>query len=279
MKVLLLALGLLASWGSASLGDVSYVEEVTSIAKGQKGSQKKTVNRVYIKGRNQKVRSTIEADKKTAQVLEKQGQSLESSTILRLGEGSVYKIDHVSRTFVEDELPAAKPVATGKDVRGDAGGPEIQFRVKEMSDTTRIEGILCQRVAADMRSHYYDPTTKKLKKTNRYLYQAWVARDFPGYKEIRGFQAQQARQTSYPSLISGSLEQLRGRVEDFEALGDKIEVLEGFPMQSVLKVYVRRAGKEEKQIFQLTRTVNSLSRAFLHPSEFYTAKGFQKVKN
>ena len=277
MKVLLLALGLLSSWGGTSLADVSYVEEVTSIAKGQKGSQK-TVNRVYIKGRNQKVRSSIEADKKMAQVLEKQGQALESSTILRLGEANVYKIDHVSQTFVEDKLPAAKAVATGKDVHGDTGGPEIQFRVKEMSDTTRIECILCQRVAADMRSHYYDSNTKKLKKTNRYLYQAWVARDFPGYEEIRGFQAQQARQTSYPSLIAGGLEQLRGRVEDFEYLAEKIEVLEGFPMQSVLKVYVGRAGKEEKQIFQLTRTINSLSRAPLSPAEFYTAKGFQKVK-
>jgi len=278
MKVLLLALGLLASWGSANLADVSYVEEVTSITKGQKGSQK-TVNRVYIKGRNQKVRSSIEADKKMAQVLEKQGQALESSTILRLGEANVYKIDHVSRTFVENKLPAAKPVATGKDVRKDTGGPEIQFRVKEMSDTKRIEGILCQHVAADMVAQYYDPATKKLKKTNRYLYQAWVARDFPGYKEIRGFQAQQARQTSYPSLIAGGLEQLRGTVEDFEALAEEIEVLEGFPMQSVLKVYVRRAGKEGKQIFQLTRTINSLSRAPLSPAEFYTAKGFQKVKN
>ena len=278
MKVLLLALGLLSSWGGTSLADVSYVEEVTSIAKGQKGSQK-TVNRVYIKGRNQKVRSSIEADKKMAQVLEKQGQALESSTILRLGEANVYKIDHVSQTFVEDKLPAAKAVATGKGVNEDAGGPEIQFRVKEMSDTKHIEGILCQRVAADMVARYYDPATKKLKKTNRYLYQAWVARDFPGYEEIRGFQAQQARQTSYPSLISGSLEQLRGRVEDFEDLGEKIEVLEGFPMQSVLKVYVGRAGKEEKQIFQLTRTINSLSRAPLSPAEFHTAKGFQKIKN
>ena len=129
MNVLLLALGLLVSWGGASLADVYYVEEVTSLAKGQKGSQK-TVNRVYIKGRNQKVRSSIEADKKMAQVLEKQGQTLESSTILRLGGTNVIsKIDHVSRTFVEDKLPAAKAVATGKDVHKDTGGPEIQFRV------------------------------------------------------------------------------------------------------------------------------------------------------
>ena len=278
MNILLLPLGLLVSWGGASLADVYYVEEVTSSAKGQKGSQK-TVNRVYIKDRNQKVRSSIEAGKKMAQVLEKQGQTLESSTILRLGEANVYKIDHVSRTFVEDKLPAAKAVATGKDVHKDTGGPEIQFRVKEMPDTTRIEGILCKRVAADMKSRYYDSTTKKLQKTHRYLYQAWVARDFPGYEEIRGFQTLQARQTSYPSLIAGGLEQLRGTVEDFEALAEEIEVLEGFPMQSVLKVYIRRAGKEEKQIFQLTRTINSLSRAPLSPAEFYAGKGFQKAKN
>ena len=276
MNLLILTLGLMSSWVALSRADIHYVEEVTSAAAGQKESQK-TINRVYIKGKNQKVHSVIEADKKVAQFLEKQGQALDTSTILRLGEADIYKVNHVAQTFVQEKLPAAKAVA--KAIPNNPWGPEIKFKVKEMPDTTRIEGILCKRVAADMRARYYQPGTKTLKKENRYLYQAWVARDFPGYKEIRRFQELQAQQTSYPSLIGGGLEQLRGAVEDYQALAEKIEVLDGFPMQSVLKVYITPAGKKEKQIFQLTRTVNALSHSPLSEAEFQTPRGLKKVKD
>ncbi len=275
--ILRMVLMLALSHAAVGRADVHYIEEVSSFAVGQTKPQK-TVNKVYIKGKRQKVHRRIEADKKMAQTLEKQGQLLDSSTILRLDQAQVYKIDHLARTYVQEKLPAAKPVAAKSASNINPYEPVIKFRVKPMPDTTRIEGILCHRVAADMRARYYQPNSNKIQRENRYLYQAWVAKDFPGYQDIQKFREAQARETSYPSLIGGGLEQLRDRIEDYERLVDEMKALEGFSMQSVLKVYVKPSGKEEKQVYQLTRTVKSLSYSPLPDAVFQTSKNLKKLE-
>ena len=267
--------------GTVSAGaDVYYVEEVTNsgLGAGRRGARK-TINKVYIKGKEQKVESSIEAGKETVRMLRKRGQPLEASTILKLDDGIVYNIDRVEHTFLQEKLPAAKPAA-GK-ASPSSGAPEISFKIKELSETTRIAGINCRRVAAEMRARYYKSGTKKVRKENRYLYQAWIGRDFPGYGEIRRFQELHLRTTSYPPLISGGLDQLRGIVDDYENLAAEIEksrALEGFVLGSTLKVYTRGAGAREKQIFQLSRKVKTFSNETLPESQFQMAKTLKRVK-
>jgi hypothetical protein len=273
-----------AAWACGTVcaeADVYYVEEVINSGLGaSKRGARKTINKVYIKGREQKVESTIEAGKETVRTLRKQGQSLDTSTILKLDDGIVYNIDRMDHTFRQQKLPAAKPVA-GRPAPA-SGAPEITFRIKELPDTTRIAGILCRRVAAEMRARYYKPGTRKLRQENRYLYQAWIGRDFPGYGEIRSFQELHLRTTSYPPLISGSLDQLKGLVDDYEDLAaeiDKSRALDGFVLGSTLKVYTRGAGGKEKQIFQLSRKVKSFSSNLLPDSLFEMDKTLRRVKN
>ena len=275
MNLPMLTLSLVLSCAVVGRADVHYVEEVTSSALGQT-DEYKTINQVYIKGMRQKIHSRIDASKKAARTLEKQGQSLDTSTILRLDAVDVHEIDHVAQTYVRERLPAAKLVAA-KPTPQNPNAPVVKFRVKSMPDTKRIEGILCQRWAADMRARYYEPGTRQVKKENRYLYQAWIAEDFPGYEEIQDFQELQARRTSYPSLISGGLEQLRETVEDYDQLAAQMDSLKGFPMQSVLTVYVSPGGKKKKQIFQLTRTIKSLSYSPLSDTLFLRSKGLKKI--
>ena len=273
-----------AAWACGTVcagADVYYVEEVVNSGLGaSRRGARKTINKVYIKGKEQKVESIIEAGKETMRTLRKQGQSLDTSTILKLDDGIVYNIDRVDHTFRQQKLPAAKPVAARPAPAPSA--PEISFRIKELPDTTRIAGISCRRVAAEMRASYYKPGTRKVRQENRYLYQAWIGRDFPGYGEIRRFQELHLRTTSYLPLIRGSLDQLKGVVDDYEDLAaeiDNSQALDGFVLGSVLKVYTRGAGGKEKQIFQLSRKVKSFSYDALPDSLFEMDKTLRQVKN
>ncbi len=272
-----------AAWAGATVwagADVYYEEEVINSGLGAaRRGARKTTNTVYIKGKEQKVESSIEAAKETVRSLRKQGQSLDTSTILKLDDRVVYNIDRVEHTFRQEKLPAAKAVA-GKQAPSPSA-PEISFRIKELPDTTRIAGIFGRRVAAEMRARYYKSGTRKLRKENRYLFQAWIGRDFPGFGEIRRFQELHLRTTSYPPLISGSLDQLKGVVEDYEELAAEIEgshALEGFVLGSTLKVYTRGAGAREKQIFQLLRKIKAFSNEALPDSLFRMAKTLKRVK-
>lgn len=258
--------------------DIHYTEEISNSGLGpKKVGARKTTNNIYIKGERQKIRSQIETSKELAQALEKEGKPLNSSTILRLDAAKLYKVDHLRQTYAQEALPPPAPAAA-KPAAG-PNAPEIQFQVKALPDTNRLEGILCRRVAAEMRARYYQPGTKTLRKENRYLYQAWIARDFPGYQEIERFQRLQAQKTSLPPLISGDLEQLKGIVEDYDQLAEKTAAkeLEGLVMESVLKVSVN-TGKGEEQIFQLGRKIRNLSYSALPDSVFEVPKDLNQIK-
>jgi hypothetical protein len=277
MFVLLLALIFVGALCPAG-ADIHYTEEIANSGLGpKKVGARKTTNSVYIKGERQKVRSQIEASKELAQALEKEGKPLNSSTILRLDAAKLYKVDHLRQTYAQEALPA--PGAPAAKPAASANAPEIQFEVKALPDTSRIEGILCRRVAAQMKAHYYQPGTKTLRKENRYLYQAWIARDFPGYQEIERFQRLQAQKTSFPPLISGDLEQLKDMVDDYDQLAEKAAAkeLEGLVMESALKVFVN-TGKGEEQLFQLNRKVRGLSYSALPDSVFEVSKDLNQLK-
>ncbi len=261
--------------------DIHYTEEISNSGLGpKKVGARKTTNNIYIKGERQKVSSQIETSKELAQALQKEGKPLNSSTILRLDSAKVFKVDHLRQTYAQEVLlaPVAKPAAA-KPAAPSANGPEIQFQVKALPDTNRIEGILCRRVAAEMRARYYQSGTKTLRKENRYLYQAWIAKDFPGYKEIERFQRLQTEKTSFPPLISGDLDQLKGMVDDSDQLAEKttVEELKGLVMESVLKVFVN-TGKGEDQIFQLSRKIRNLSSSALADSVFEVPKDLNQIK-
>ena len=279
MFVLLLALILAGALGPAA-ADIHYTEEIANSGLGpKKVGARKTTNDIYIRGGKQKVSSQIETTKELAQALAKEGKSLNSSTILRLDAAKVFTVDHLRQTYIQEALPAAAKPAAAKPATASANGPEIQFQVKALPDTSRIEGILCRRVAAEMRARYYQPGTKTLRKENRYLYQAWIAKDFPAYQEIQRFQQLQAEKTSLPPLISGDLDQLKGMVEDSDLLAEKttVEELKGLVMESVLKVSVN-TGKGEEQIFRLDRKLRNLSYSALADSVFEVPKDLNQIK-
>lgn len=278
MLFLLLAL-VLAGATSRAAADVHYVEEVTNSGLGpKKVGARKTTNNIYIKGTRQKVSSQIEASKELAQALEREGKSLNSSTILRLDKDTLLKVDHVRQTFSQEKLPAPKPAAAQPQSAPATGAPELHFRIQTLPDTTRIQGILCRRVAAELRARHFQPGTRTVRKENRYLYQAWIAKDFPGYEEIQRFQRLQTQKTSYPPLISGDLEQLKGLVEDYDQLVEqtRAEALEGVVMESVLKVFVN-SGKGEEQLFQLGRKVKSLSYSALPDAVFEVSEDLNEI--
>ena len=280
MRSLLLVL--LVLMGAVAGGaDVYFVEEIVNPGFGaEKTGARKTTNKISIKGTRQKIESDIETNKKTAAALQKQGQSLSSSTILRLDRNVVYEIDRSAQTFVQQPIPpaAAKKTAAQKPAQK-PGGPQIGFKIEEPGDTTLIAGIPCRRVVAQMRARYYDPKTKKPRRENRYTYDAWIARDFPGYKEIRDFQRAQASKTSYPPLISGGLEQLKETVEDYEQLATELEALEGFAMRSTIRVSVVRPGKEgETQVFRLDREIKSLTYSPLPDSVFDVSRTLTRIE-
>ena len=277
MMPLLLAVTLLLAGAVAGGADVYFVEQIVNPGSGKKKTgARKTINKVYIKGKRQKVESNIETSAKTAKALRKQGKSLNSSKILQLDASQIYEIDLEAHTFVQQKMPPAAKKATPKAT---GAGPQIDFAFKEPGDTTRIAGILCTRVVSQMRARYLNPKTKKPRKENRYTYDAWIARDFPGYKEIKAFRALQEAQTSYPPLISGGLEQLTGAVENYERLGDELDALEGFPMRSTIRVTVVRPGKKgEMEVFRLEREIKTLNYSPLPDSVFTVSRTMTRVK-
>jgi len=276
MKLLFSAVALMIGV-VASGADVYFVEEIVNPGFGaKKTGARKTTSKVYIKGEQQKRESSIEADKKTVKALRDQGQPLLSSTILRLDKDEVFEIDLDAQTFVQTTIPpAAKKVA--KKVA--STNPKIGFAIKEPGDTTRIAGVLCNRVVAQMRARYFDPKTKKVRRENRYTYDAWVARDFPGYEEIKAFQNLQATKTSYPPLIGGGLGELREMVEDYDQLVSELDALEGFVMRSTIRVSVVRPSKKgETEVFRLERQIKELMTSTLPDSVFGVSKALTKVK-
>ena len=273
MVLLLCALLALATGVGA---DVYYVEEVVNPGFGKKKTgARKTINKVHIKGRSQMVETRIEASKKTVQALKKQGQSLNTSTILRLDRARVYEIDLVARTYVERTTPparrAAKPVAK-------KGAPRVDFAVKVPGDTSRVAGIACRRVVAQMRARYYDAKGKKLKRENRYTYDACITQSFPGYPDITSFRALQDTTTSYPSLIGGGLEGL----DDSQALGAELagsEQLAGFALRSTLTATVKKASKKKAiEVFRLQRQIKTLKHTPLPDSLFRVSKSLNRLK-
>ena len=87
--MVLLLCALLATVGPAA-ADVYFEEEVVNPGFGKnKTGARKTTNKVYIKGRRQMVESRITADKKPARALKKQGQTRNTSTLLRLDKAEI----------------------------------------------------------------------------------------------------------------------------------------------------------------------------------------------
>ncbi len=281
-----------AMWAVEVCADVSYVEEIVNSGIGAaKVGARKTVRKVYVKGQSQHVRDEV----KTAKAVEV------GSTILCLDRLNRYDIDHTSKTFTEHKLPSraptaqqdwwqashggasAKPVVSAAKVAPKAAAVdpnrEVTFKTRALPDTMRVEGILCRRVAVQMRARYYVPGTKQVRRENRYLYQAWVATDFPGYADIERFEAQREAKTSLPSQIGGGLGELQDAVEDYDRLDEEMKALDGFPLQSQLKVFTTTSSSsKEKELFRLSRKVSSLSHSNLSPSLFEVSTGLRRVE-
>ena len=264
-----------AGWAALAAADVSYVEEIVNKGVGpRKTGKRKTTNHVYIKGQRQRVHSLIETSKSGAEALRRRGGTTDGSAILQLDRENLLQIDHTRGTYSRESLP---PAGTPDEARPGtlpaakaAAGPdrEMEFRTRILDDTKRVAGIPCRRAAAEMKVQHLDPETGKVRRENRYLYQAWVADDFPGYRDIQRFQELQARKTSYPSLIRSGIGGAPEAIADRESLQEELDALEGFHMQSVLKVFTRQGSKKERKVFELVRTVKSLSNSALPDSLF-----------
>ncbi len=277
MRILLLSLTIAVVAAGSGRPDVFYEEEVVNSGMGSKKvGARKTVNRIYIKGQRQRVHSEIKANKKDRKKLRKQGTPLEESTILQLDRANVFEIDHAQQTYLQQRLPPAAGKRVAGQKRNDQS-PEVSFRTKIMPDTSRIEGILCRRVAAELKARHFKPGTKELRRENRYLYQAWMATDFPGSGEIEDFLERHRKKTSYPSPMGGGLDQLAKSVDDYDKLEEELSALKGFPMQSELKVFTKKAGGKQKQLLKLSRKVNSLSYSPLPDSLFELSKGLRRA--
>ena len=274
--MILLVCALLVSAASVS-ADVYFEEEVVNRGFGKaKTGARKTTNKIYIKGKSQRVEQQIETDAKMAKALRRQGQSLNTSTILRLDQAQVYEIDLTAQTFVQQKTPPARK-AVAKSAA--SGGPQRALAVKVPGDTERIAGIPCRRVVAQMRARYLDPKTQELRRENRYTYDACIAKNFPGFREISAFMDLQQASTSYPSVIGGGLEGL----EDHEALSDELEnakELKGFALRSTLTAAVKLPGKEKpSQVFRLDRKIKTMVHAPLPDSLFHVSKALTRLKS
>ena len=264
--------------GAATAGaDVYFEEEVVNRGFGKnKTGARKTTNKIYIKGKSQRVEQLIEADAKTAKALRRQGQSLNTSTILRLDQAQVYEIDLTAQTFVQQKAPPARKAAAKPQA---AEGPQRGFAVKVPGDTERIAGISCRRVVAQMRVRYLDPKTQDLRRENRYTYDACIAKKFPGFREITAFIALQETSTSYPSVIGGGLEGL----EDHAALSGELEnadELKGFALRSTLTASVKLPGKKKpSQVFRLDRKIKTMAHSSLPDSLFQVSKALTRLKS
>ena len=275
--MILLLCALLVSAASAG-ADVYFEEEVVNQGFGKaKTGARKTTHKIYIKDRSQRVEQQIETDAKTAKALRQQGQSLNTSTILRLDQAQVYEIDLTAQTFVQQKAPPARKAAAKPQAA--PGGAQMALRVKVPGETERIAGLPCQRVVAQMRARYLDPKTQELRRENRYTYDACIAKDFPGFQEIAAFVDLQETSTSYPSLIGGGLEGL----EDHEALSDELEnaeELKGFALRSTLTATVKLPGKEKSsQVFRLDREIKAMAYAPLPDSLFHVSKALTRLKS
>ena len=274
--MILLLCALLASAASAG-ADVYFEEEVVNRGFGKdKTGARKTTNKIYIKDKSQRVEQQIETDAKTAKALRQQGQSLNTSTILRLDQAQVYEIDLTAQTFVQQKAPPARK-AVAKPAA--SGGPQRALAVKVPGDTERIAGIPCRRVVAQMRTRYLDPKTQELRRENRYTYDACIAKNFPGFREITAFMDLQDASTSYPSLIGGGLEGL----DDHEALSEELEnaeELKGFALRSTLTAAVKLPEKEKaSQVFRLDRKIKTMLHAPLPDSLFHVSKALTRLKS
>ena len=148
--MILLLCALLASAASAG-ADVYFEEEVVNRGFGKdKVGARKTTNKIYIKDKSQRVEQLIEADAKTAKALRRQGQSLNTSTILRLDQAQVYEIDLTAQTFVQQKAPPARKAVAKPEAT--PGEPQRALAIKVPGDTESIAGIPCRRVVAQMRA-------------------------------------------------------------------------------------------------------------------------------
>ena len=284
MKLMSIAVAA-AGWAAVAAADVSYVEEIVNKGVGpKKTGARKTTNHVYIKDQRQRVHSLIETSKSGAEALRRQGGTTDGSTILQLDRANLLQIDHTRATYSRKSLPPAGTSGeTGPETppaaKAAAGGSdrEEEFRTRILDDTKRVAGIPCRRVAAEMKVQLFHPGTRKVRRENRYLYQAWVADDFPGYRDIQRFQELQARKTSYPSLIRSGIGGTPEAIADRESLQEELDALEGFHMQSVLKVFTRQGAKKERKVFELVRTVKSLSNSALPDTLFDVSGGLTRT--
>ncbi len=275
--MILLLCALLAS-AAGTGADVYFEEEVVNKGFGKdKTGARKTTHKIYIKGKSQRVEQQIETDAKTAKALRQQGQSLNTSTILRLDQAQVYEIDLTAQTFVAQKAPPAHK-ATAKP-QAAPNGAQLALKVKVPGDTTRIAGIPCQRVVAQMRARYLDPNTQELRRENRYTYDACIAKDFPGFQEISAFMDLQKASTSYPSVIGRGLEGLEDRQTLLDEL-ENAEELKGFALRSTLTASVKLPAKEKpNQVFRLDREIKAMAHAPLPDSLFHVSKALTRLKS
>ncbi len=271
-------------------GDVTYVQEVVNSGVGsQKRGARRTVHEIQIKGVRQRVSTDIEAPKDVARTLQKQGVILQGTKILLLDQGRLYDIDREASTYRQQTLPAPTPKpapATPGAAPGGAAKPaapvepkdrEITVRTKVLADTTSIAGILCHRVAAEMTARHFKPGTTTVERINRFLYQAWMADGFPAYAELLAFRRRQEQQTSLAPLVGGGLDQLADAVEDPERLATELAALQGFPMQSELKVFVTVGKAKERELLSLSSRVLRLSQDSLPESLFQPSRELKPV--
>ena len=266
--------------------DVSYVEEVVNSGIGpQKAGARKTTRRVFIKGPRQRVEHDIEADGAVRRSLRRRGQELTGNRILQLDAASLFEMEGSASAYTRQALPAPKAVPSGYQPgqpanmaplpKAVATGPsgadpnrEISFRARTLSDTLRIHGILCHRTAAQMRARHFVPGTRKVRRENRYLRQAWVATGFPGYDEIEAFRRLQEKKTSQPPLVGDALDEIGDTEDEYGRFRLEMSEGEGFTMQSRLQVFVKTGTSDERRIFALSRRITAISHEALADSLF-----------
>ena len=259
----------------AAQADVYYEEEVVhpGVGPAKRGSRR-TLYKVHIQGSRQRVSADIETSARMAKVLMSQGKSLRTTTILHLDQGRLYDIDRTALTWRLAPLPAAKPaVAAPKE----APGREIAFRTRALPDTTRIAGILCRRMAAEMTARHFRTGTREVVRTNRYLYQAWMAEGFPGYDEIKAFLQLQKARTSLPPLALGGGGP-GDALEDPGRLEQELGTLKGFPLGSRLEVFTATGSSPEKQILRLSRRILRLAHEPLPDSLFQPSAQLKRLR-
>ncbi len=274
MRQLHWAVALLAGVCAAQ-ADVYYEEEVVHPGVGPaKRGARRTLYKVYIQGSRQRVSADIETSEQMAKVLLNQGKSLRTTTILHLDQGRLYDIDRTALTWRQAALPAPKPAAAAPPEDPER---EIAFRTRALPDTRKIAGILCRRVAAEMTARHFRTGTREVARTNRYLYQAWMAEGFPGYDEIQAFLQMQKARTSLPPLALGG-SGLGDTLESPERLEDELESLEGFPMSSRLEVFTATGSSAEKQILRLSRRILQLAHEPLPDSLFQPSAQLKRLR-